>query len=124
MSVTIESAIERLADIASDLKTILAVHDQRINQQEKDTIALELTMEKRREELNTQLKDVYNTMRDQDNNILEEICALRKESNEQHKVLSSKIADLERYIFIAIGGGIVITWILTNAANYLKLFVH
>jgi hypothetical protein len=124
MSLSINSAIERLTDIANDLKTMIAVHDQRIIQQEKDTLALTSTVEKRREELNNQLKDVYTTMRDQDNNILEEICALRKESNEQHKYLSTKIAALEKYIFIAIGGGIVITWILTNAANYLKLFVY
>jgi hypothetical protein len=124
MSLSLETAIERLADIASDLKTMLAVHDQRINQQEKDTVALTLTIEKRREEINSQLKDVYDTMRDQDNGILKEICALREDSNRQHKALSEKINQLEKYIWIAIGSGIVITWVLTNAANYLKLFVH
>ena len=124
MSIKIESAIERLTEISSDIKSMLAVHDLRINQQEKDTSALVLTIEKRREELNLQLKDVYETMRDQDNNILKEICELRAESNKQHKFLSEKIAQLEKYIFFAIGGGIVITWILTNAANYLKLLQH
>jgi hypothetical protein len=119
-----ENTLERLVDIASDLKAIIAVHDQRINQQEKDTVAIALTIEKRREELDNKLKDVYNTIRDQDNNILKEICELRAESNNQHKFLSEKIASLEKYIFIAIGGGIVITWILTNIANFLKLIQH
>jgi len=119
-----ENTLERLVDIASDLKAIIAVHDQRINQQEKDTVAIALTIEKRREELDNKLKDVYDTIRDQDNNILKEICELRAESNNQHKFLSEKIASLEKYIFIAIGGGIVITWILTNIANFLKLIQH
>lgn len=119
-----DTTLDRLVDIASDLKAIIAVHDQRINQQEKDTVAIALTIEKRREELDNKLKDVYNTIRDQDNNILKEICELRAESNNQHKFLSEKIASLEKYIFVAIGGGIVITWILTNIANFLRLIQH
>jgi hypothetical protein len=120
----IESTIDRLAEIANDLKTMIAVHDQRINQQERDTSLLNATVEKRREELDNKLKDVYDTIREQDNNILKEICDLREESNKQHKVLSEKISSLEKFIFLAIGGGIVITWILTNLANYLKLIQH
>ena len=122
--VNIESTLERLTEIASDLKTIIAVHDQRIQQQEKETLLISTTVERRREELDKKLKDVYDTIREQDNHILKEICDLREESNKQHKVLSEKISALEKYIFLAIGGGIVITWILTNLANYLKLLQH
>ena len=117
----IEAAIEKLTSISAELKQMLAVHDQRISQQEKETSSLDLKFEKRRELMDEKLNDVYNTMREQDNGILEEIAKLRKESTEQHNVLSNKINQLEKYIYIAIGGGMVITWILTNAANYLKL---
>jgi len=122
--VNVESTLDRLTEIASDLKTIIAVHDQRIQQQEKETVLISTTVERRREELDKKLKDVYDTIREQDNHILKEICDLREESNKQHKVLSEKISALEKYIFLAIGGGIVITWILTNLANYLKLLQH
>jgi cell fate regulator YaaT (PSP1 superfamily) len=122
--VNVESTLERLTEIAGDLKTIIAVHDQRIQQQEKETLLISTTVERRREELDKKLKDVYDTIREQDNHILKEICDLREESNKQHKILSEKISALEKYIFIAIGGGIVITWILTNLANYLKLLQH
>jgi hypothetical protein len=117
----IEAAIEKLTNISAELKQMLAVHDQRISQQEKETTSLDLKFEKRREFMDEKLNDVYNTMRDQDNGILEEIAKLRKESTEQHNILSNKINQLEKYIYIAIGGGMVITWILTNAVNYLKL---
>jgi hypothetical protein len=117
----IEAAIEKLTSISAELKQMLAVHDQRISQQEKETSSLDLKFEKRREVMDGKLNDVYNTMREQDNGILEEIAKLRKESTEQHNILSAKINQLEKYIYIAIGGGMVITWILTNAANYLKL---
>jgi chromosome condensin MukBEF ATPase and DNA-binding subunit MukB len=118
----IEAAIEKLTTISSDLKSMLAVHEQRITQQEKVSTNLETVVEKRREELDIKLKDVYDTMRDQDNNILEEISKLRSESSEQHKTLSNKINQLEKYIFMAIGGATAITFVLTNFINYFKLF--
>ena len=118
----IEAAIEKLTAVSADLKAMLAVHEQRIVQQEKNSDDLHDVVEKRREELDIKLKDVYNTMRDQDKSIVEEITKLRKESTEQHVILSNKINQLERYIWSAVGGGIVITWILSNAMTFIKLF--
>lgn len=118
----IEAAIEKLTSISSDLKAMIAVHESRLSAQEKTSDELHNIVETRRIELDDKLKDVYNTMRQQDNSVLEEIAKLRKESSEQHNTLSSKIAQLEKYIWMAIGGGMVITWILTNLTNYLKLF--
>ena len=118
----INSLLEQLVAISTDLKAMLAVHDERLNKQEKQTENLGTTVEKRREELDTKLKDVYDTMREQDNNIFAEISKLRHESSEAHKDLNNRISQLEKYIWLAIGGGIVITWIATNLANYLRLF--
>jgi len=118
----INSLLEQLVAISTDLKAMLAVHDERLNKQEKQTENLGTTVEKRREELDTKLKDVYDTMRNQDNNIFAEISKLRQESTEAHKDLNNRISQLEKYIWLAIGGGIVITWIATNLANYLRIF--
>ena len=118
----IESAIEKLTSISVDLKTMLAVHEQRLSVQEQTTDNLQDTVEKRREELDIKLKDVYDTMRDQDNNILQEISKMREESANSHRDLNNRITKLEKYIWIATGGGIIIAWIATNLANYLRIF--
>ena len=120
----IENAIERLTEISGDLKAMIAVNESRITKQEKSSEELHVIVESRRLENDAKLKDVYNTMREQDNSILTEISKLRKESNDQHTVLSNKINQLERYIFVAIGGGIVITWLVSYAANYFKILGH
>ena len=117
----LETAIEKLTTVSADLKAMLAVHEQRITQQEKYSDDLHDTVEKRREELETKIKDVYDTMRQQDNIVIDEISKLRKESAEQHNFLSSKIAQLEKFIWMAIGGGIVVTWFLSNLSNYFKI---
>lgn len=120
----VEAAIEKLTSISSDLKLMIAVHDQRIGQQEKNTEMINTYLEKRREEMDTKLKDVYDTMRQQDNSVLEEIAKLRKESSEQHNILSSKINQLERYIWVAIGGGTIFTWAFFYIGNYLIKIAH
>lgn len=117
----IEAAIEKLTDISAELKTMIAVHEQRITNQEKNADDIHDILEQRRVELDGHLVKVYDTMREQDKSIVEEISKLRKESTEQHNILSGKIAQLEKFIWMAIGGGMVITWILSNLANYLKL---
>jgi hypothetical protein len=133
----IDTVLEKLTQVSLDLKSMLSVHEHRITAQEKTTEHMNFYLEKRREETDHKLKDVYDTMRSQDNNILEEITKLRTESNEAHKQLSeklnekissvesglsAKIGRLERFIYLAIGGGIVATYLVSQAANYYKIF--
>lgn len=118
----VEAAIEKLTNVSVELQQMLAVHELRLSQQEKETNALDTKFERRRDIMDDKLNDVYDTMRSQDNIIIEEIAKLRKESSEQHNTLHAKINHLEKFIWMAIGGGIVVTWLLTNAVNYLKVF--
>jgi DNA anti-recombination protein RmuC len=120
----IDIALEKLTEISGELKAMIAVHEQRLNQQEKETDEIHHTLEKRRDEVDIKLKDVYDTMRDQDNNIIECLNQLRKESTDQHKSLNEKIGKLEKFIWVAIGGGMVLVWLLSNISTYFKLFGH
>jgi len=120
----IDIALEKLTEISSELKSMLAVHEQRLNQQEKQTDEIHDTLEKRRDEVDIKLKDVYDTMRDQDNNIIDCLNQLRKESTDQHKSLNEKIGKLEKFIWVAIGGGMVLVWLLSNVSTYFKIFTH
>lgn len=117
----IESAIEKLTAISNDLKTIIAVHEQRISQQEKQTSDIQEMIEKRREELNEHLKDVYDTMRDEDNKIIQEITAMRKEAAEQHKNLADKISQLEKFVWMAVGGFTIITFLMSHGYKFIGL---
>ena len=120
----IETAIEKLTNVSVELKQMLAVHELRITQQEKNSDSIQSTIEKRREELDSHLNKVYETMRDQDDKILSEVKSIREEHNKHYTCLNDKISSLQKFVWMAIGGGMVITWILTNLANYLKVFVH
>ena len=120
----IENAIERLTEISGDLKAMIAVQDSRISQHEKQAEAVEIKLEKRREELDQKLKDVYDTIRSQDKTILEEIKAIREEHNRHYTCLNDKFSSIQKFIWMAIGGGIAVGYGFSFIANYFKVLGH
>lgn len=120
----LENAIERLAEISTDLKSMLAAHEQRLNQSEKDTSVLFKLAENRRKEYDEKIDEVYTHMNDKDDKIIAELKAHREASHKEHEALSKRMSALEKYIWVAIGGGITFTWILSYIANYFKILGH
>jgi predicted lipoprotein len=120
----IESAIERLTDISSDLKAMIAVQETRLTQHEKQAEVIEIKLEKRREELDAKLKDVYDTIRTQDKAILEELKAVREEQNKHHECLNEKINVIQRYVWMAVGGGSVLGYGFSFLPTIIKTFGH
>jgi hypothetical protein len=120
----IESAIERLTDISSDLKAMIAVQETRLAQHEKQAEVIEIKLEKRREELDQKLKDVYDTIRTQDKAILDEIKAVRDEQNKHYTCLNEKIATIQKYIWMAVGGGTVLGYGFSFITAFFKVLGH
>jgi len=116
----LEAVIERLSIIQTDLNKMLAVHEERINSNQKNVTYLEEVVEKRREESDIKLKDVYETMRSEDNKILTELNNIRKESTEQHNILTAKINEIEKRLWMYIGGVSVIVFVLTHTDTIIK----
>jgi len=120
----IESAILRLTDISSDLKSMISVQEARIAHQEKQAEAVEIKLEKRREELDQKLKDVYDTIRTQDKAILDEIKAVREEQNKHYACLNEKINVIQKYIWMAVGGGTVLGYGFSFITSFFKVLGH
>lgn len=120
----IESAIERLTDISSDLKAMIAVQENRLTQHEKQAEVIETKLEKRREELDQKLKDVYDTIRTQDKAILDEIKAVRDEQNKHYTCLNEKINVIQKYIWMAVGGGTVLGYGFSFIPTIFKVLGH
>jgi hypothetical protein len=120
----IDGWMQKLTEISVDLKSMLAVHEQRLGQHDKQHDYIENMVEQRRIQTDRQIDDVYNTMRNQDNKILEEIHSLREETTKQHNEMSAKISKMEKFMWMSIGGGMVAVWLLSYIANYFKILGH
>lgn len=117
----IEHAIEKLTDISSDLNKMIAVHDQRLMQNEKTVSNIEDMLEKRREEAEIKLKDVYDTIRSEDRNILLEITALKVETSSQYEKISHKITDMQKFIWSYTGAFTIIAFLLSYGGPIIRL---
>jgi len=115
----IEDAIERLTQISADLNKMLAVQEQRLTQQERSMGIIEEMVEKRREEYDKKLQNVYDVMRKEDTKILDELEEMRKEQKDQLGKISDKMTALEKIIWMYLGGFSVLIFLITYGSKIL-----
>ena len=114
----IDDAIQKLASVSTDISKLIAVNDQRIIQQEKSIDYMSDSADKRRDEVDTTIEKLYVVMDERDNKILEEIKEMRKEASGQHMFLDRKISKLEKIIWMAIGAGAVLGYLIDYSVQY------
>jgi conjugal transfer/entry exclusion protein len=118
----LEDVIEKLTEISADLNKMLAVQEQRLTHQEKNMGVIEDMVEKRREEYDKKLQNVYDVMRVEDTKILQELEKMRKEQKDQHKAIADKMAGLEKIIWMYLGGFSVIVFLISYGPKVIEIF--
>ena len=106
----IDEAIQRLAGVAADVSKMLAVHEQKINYQEKTIDSLISNFEKRRAEIDARFKEMHDDIRS-------ELCTSRENSKVQHNEQNQKIESIQKYIWMAMGAVSFLSWLLPLALN-------
>lgn len=119
----IDSWMQKLTEISVDLKSMLAVHEQRLGQHDKNQDYIEDMVEKRRIQTDKQIDDVYNTMREQDNGILKQLNKMREESTTQHAILAEKISKMEKMSWMYLGAFSVISFLIAYGDHIIKLIM-
>jgi hypothetical protein len=115
----LDVTIEKLTEVSSTVSQLLAVQGNRLEFQEKVQERLEKMVEDRRSETDKNIKDVYvriekvekdlqEDMDDNYNKIAAKIEELKNEGNEQHKILNDRMTRMEKWMWMLIGGGIVV----------------
>lgn len=110
----IDDAIQRLAAVAADLSRMLAVNENRITHQEKASENILASMERRRAEIDTVLKDMYSTTK-------QEINSLRENSTKQHSEQNVKIEAIQKTLWMAVGAATLASWAIPIILNK---FIH
>ena len=110
----IDTAIDNLTDVSTSIKSMLAVHEEKITRQEKVD---EVIFDKLRER-EAEITDVYRELKKDvemsEKRLLIEIKSLKND-------IGARVGVLEKYRWIIIGGAIVIGWILSK--NFMPI-VH
>jgi chromosome segregation ATPase len=101
----IDSAIEKLTDVSTDIKQMLAVHEEKITRQEQiDDIIFDKLKEKAGEIDNIH-RELTKEIQHVEKRLLIEIKQVRLE-------IGGRVGMLEKYRWLIMGGAIVIGWFI------------
>ena len=137
----LNNAIEKITNVTTDIGKILAVHDQRLDRGEKATNDVFDLLEKRRQEMNEDIKELHSrittTTRELSTEIsdvrrciVEGIDDLKKELKEDQKYhndkqskLEQRIDALEKWRYMLVGGGIVGGFLINKLLSVIDIVV-
>ena len=128
----LDVTIEKLTEVSTTVSQLLAVQGSRLEFQEKIQERLEKMVEDRRSETSRSIKEVYvrienverglqEDMDDGYNKIAVKLEQLGKEGSDQHKVLNDRMTRMEKWMWMLIGGGIVVGALFSNI-NFPAIF--
>ena len=103
----IDTAIDKLTDVSTSIKSMLAVHEEKITRQEKiDEIIFE-KLKDRADEISDVYRELKKDVEMSEKRLLIEIKSLKND-------IGARVGVLERYKWLILGGAIVIGWVLSK----------
>ena len=107
LNTRLDLAIEKLTDVSTSIKQMLAVHEEKISRQEQiDEIIFE-KLKERAGEIDTVHRELSKEIAGVEKRLLIEIKQLKLD-------IGGRVGILEKYKWLVLGGAIVIGWILST----------
>ena len=108
----LDTAIDKLTDVSTSIKSMLAVHEEKIQRQEQIDDIIFKKLKDRDSEVDEVFRDLQREMDQVEKRLLNEIRSLRND-------ISGRVGVLEKYKWIILGGFFVIGWILSKNFKFI-----
>jgi DNA repair ATPase RecN len=108
----LDTAIEKLTDVSSSIKSMLAVHEEKIERQEKTDAIIFEKIKDRADEIDNVYRELQREINQVERRLLTEIKALRND-------IGSRVSMLEKARWILLGAAIVVIFLITKDFNKL-----
>ena len=103
----LDTAIDKLTDVSTSIKSMLAVHSEKIARQEQVDEIIFGKLKERASEIDNIHRELTREIEQSEKRLLLEITAIRVD-------IGSRVGMLEKYRWIILGGAIVIGWIVSG----------
>ena len=103
----LDTAIDRLTEVSTSIKSMLAVHEEKIQRQEKTDEIIFDKLKDRADEISDVYRELKKDVEMSEKRLLIEIKSLKND-------IGARVGVLERYKWLIIGGAIVIGWIMSK----------
>ena len=108
----LDTAIDKLTDVSTSIKSMLAVHEEKIQRQEQIDDVIFTKLKERADEIDNVYRDLQREINQTEKRLLVEIKSLRND-------IGGRVGVLEKWRWLIIGGSIVIGWVLSK--NFLHI---
>ena len=103
----IDTAIEKMTDVSTSIKSMLAVHEEKLTKQEQIDEVIFDKLRERASDINKVYDDLHKNITQVERRLLLEIKSLRQD-------IGGRVSMLERWKWLIIGGSIVVGFILSR----------
>ena len=103
----IDTAIDKLTDVSTSIKSMLAVHEEKIQRQEQVDEVIFNKLRERQQDIDKVFKDLQREMDQVEKRLLIEIKSLRND-------IGDRVGVLEKYRWIILGAFIVLGWVVSK----------
>ena len=108
----LDTAIDKLTDVSTSIKQMLAVHEEKITRQEQTDEVIFGKLRERQLEIDTVYKELQKEIQQTEKRLLIEIKSLKLD-------IGGRVGTLEKYKWLILGGSIVVGWILSR--NFVQI---
>jgi len=108
----LDTAIDKLTDVSTSIKSMLAVHEEKIQRSEQTDEVIFTKLRERQNEIDSGYRDLQREMDQVEKRLLNEIRSLRND-------IGSRVGVLEKYRWIILGGFLAIGWILSKNFKFI-----
>jgi len=107
----LDTAIDKLTDVSTSIKSMLAVHEEKIQRQEQIDEVIFNKLKERADEIDNVYRDLTRELDQVEKRLLIEIKSLKND-------IGGRVGILEKWKWLIVGGSIVVGWVLS------KNFIH
>ena len=103
----IDTAIDKLTDVSTSIKSMLAVHEEKIQRQEQVDEVIFNKLRERQQDIDKVFRELQREMDQVEKRLLIEIKSLRND-------IGDRVGVLEKYRWIILGGFIALGWVVSK----------
>jgi len=122
LHVRLDDAIGKISEVSNCINRMLAVHEEKLANQEEAVFAAEELIETRRTELSNEIKELHSRITTNTKEIMNIATQQHKEHTDAiqklHKDINKRVGVLEKWRHVLIGSSIVVGFILHRMMDF------
>ena len=118
----LDTSLEKIAEVSNNISRLLAVHDERINNIEKNADNRDLEIKDLHVRITSQTKEIFDKLDHMETRMEDRIKALEKSIKDDQSKIDIRILVLEKWRWYIIGAAAIIGYLVsyTDLKNLLK----